>query len=86
MLIKKTSFEFGCNSPQVLFGFGISVFGKYLYITNWLEEPTITRVNKFSGSASVIRTGISNGAGAVKVYHEAVQPLGEFALSVTNGR
>ncbi|XP_033629378.1 low-density lipoprotein receptor-related protein 1-like isoform X2 [Asterias rubens] len=62
---------------DVQFGFGISVFRNYIYITNWLEKPTITKINKFDGSASVIRHNISSGAGAVKVYHEALQPMVE---------
>ncbi len=66
-----------CPPVQVLFGFGISVFRNYLYITNWLEEPTITKINKFDGTVSAIRHNISRGAGAIKVYHEALQPMVE---------
>ncbi|XP_022111824.1 prolow-density lipoprotein receptor-related protein 1-like [Acanthaster planci] len=71
----------------VIFGFGISVFGNYLYITNWQPYPTVTRVNKFTGNTSVLRNDtINHGVGAVRVYHELVQPLvGSHPCRTDNG-
>ncbi|XP_038049226.1 prolow-density lipoprotein receptor-related protein 1-like [Patiria miniata] len=91
-LIESSDYE-GTNrrtvarGSNVLFGYGISVFGNYLYFTSWLPQPSITRIHKFTGSTSVLRSdGISHGAGAIRVHHESLQPLvGAHPCRTNNG-
>ncbi|XP_078701573.1 prolow-density lipoprotein receptor-related protein 1-like isoform X3 [Branchiostoma floridae x Branchiostoma belcheri] len=63
------------QGPMVEHLYGITVFERYLYATDW-HEDTIIRVDRWNTSAPIVTLATDfNHAGSLKVLHPVVQPV-----------